>query len=142
MKPTKPLDSKRKTRGPLSFSWKCSGFVGFTRLPSGFVTVSYRFHRFHTPAIKTLHRAKQLVGSHAFGQWSVGLHSKYTYLRNDVLMRQGLRMCVCLCAYTHACDGACVCICAHTLCHNFQPDLNYAFTLFPYSGYCEIKYPL
>ena len=30
--------------------FKSSGFIGFPRLPGGFISVSYRFHRFHTPA--------------------------------------------------------------------------------------------
>ena len=30
--------------------FKSSGFTGFPRLPGGFISVSYRFHRFHTPA--------------------------------------------------------------------------------------------
>jgi hypothetical protein len=29
-----------------------TGFTGFTRLPCGFIAVSYRFHRFHTPAYR------------------------------------------------------------------------------------------
>ena len=29
---------------------KSSGFIGFARLPCGFMPVSPRFHRFHTPA--------------------------------------------------------------------------------------------
>ena len=38
------------------------GFIGFTRLPCGLIPVSYRFHGFHTPAVKTMLGAQRLIG--------------------------------------------------------------------------------
>ena len=44
VKPMKPVESKEKKETLYFFSWKCTGFIGFTRLCSGFMPVSLRFH--------------------------------------------------------------------------------------------------
>ena len=53
VKPVKPRDSKKKR---LLISLESQGFTGFTRLPCGFIQVSDRFQRFHTPANRMLCR--------------------------------------------------------------------------------------
>jgi hypothetical protein len=45
----KPVVIIKGYKRHLSFSLEFIGFTGFTRLPCGFIAVSYRFHRFHTP---------------------------------------------------------------------------------------------
>ena len=50
VKPLKPLNLKRIIQGAYTYCFVLTtGFTGFTRLPSGFIRVSYRFHWFHTP---------------------------------------------------------------------------------------------
>jgi len=63
-KPSKPAENRHETawqawetgetgrivKKSRVIVFKSSGFTGFPRLPGGFISVSYRFHRFHTPA--------------------------------------------------------------------------------------------
>ena len=56
-----------------------TGFIGFTRLPCGFIPVSYRFHRFHTPAGRK---------GEAFGLSVVADKDQANELANAILDRQ------------------------------------------------------